>query len=88
MTSEPNPFSARIHIEQLEIATHIGIPEQERAMPQRITVSISSWPYDKTCDIADKIENTVNYSAVAEAARNFVRDQVNVPTAIHGCRFK
>ena len=75
MPNEPNAFSDQIHIEQLEISTHIGVPEKERATPQRLTVSVSLWPYDEARDVADKIENTVNYSAVAEATKNFMRDQ-------------
>ena len=45
MPNEPNPLSDRIHIDQLEISAHIGVPEEERAMPLRLTVSISFWPY-------------------------------------------
>jgi dihydroneopterin aldolase len=73
--NEPNLFSDRIHIEQLEISTRIGVPDEERTTPQRLTVSISLWPYDEARDVADKIENTVNYSAVAEATKNFLRDR-------------
>jgi dihydroneopterin aldolase len=43
--NEPNPLSDRIHIEQLEISAHVGVPEKERSIPQRLTVSISFWPY-------------------------------------------
>jgi 7,8-dihydroneopterin aldolase/epimerase/oxygenase len=75
MLNEPNPLSDRIHIEQLEITAHIGVSEKERATPQRLTLSISLWPYDEARDVADKIENTVNYSAVAEATKNFLRDR-------------
>ena len=75
MPSEPNSLSDRIHIEQLEIFTRIGVPEKERAAPQRLTVSISFWPYHEQRDVADKIDNTVNYSALAEETKNFVRDQ-------------
>jgi dihydroneopterin aldolase len=75
MPSEPNSLSDRIHIEQLEIFTRIGVPEKERAAPQRLTVSISFWPYHEQRDVADKIDNTVNYSIVAEETKNFVRDQ-------------
>jgi dihydroneopterin aldolase len=64
-----------IHIEQLEVFTRIGVPEQERTNPQRLTVSISFWPNEKMGDVADNIERTVNYSAVAEETKNFVRDQ-------------
>src|SRR5947207_15683221 len=75
MPSEPNSLSDRIHIEQLEISTRIGVREEERAAPQRMTVSISFWPYYEQRDMADKIDNTVNYSIVAEETKNFVRDQ-------------
>src|SRR6266487_6999425 len=75
MPSESNPFSDRIHIKELEVSTRIGVPEEERAAPQRLTVSISFWPYHEADDLADKIENVVNYSAVAEEVKNFVRDQ-------------
>jgi FolB domain-containing protein len=73
--NELNPFSDCIHIERLEVSTRIGVPDEERATPQRLTVSISFWPYHEPGDLADKIENAVNYSAVAEETRNFVRDQ-------------
>src|SRR5437667_803633 len=75
MTNESNPFADQIHIDQLEIFTHIGAPEVERAAPQRLTVSISFEPYQQKDDLADKIDQTVNYSAVAGATKSFVRDQ-------------
>ena len=75
MPNEPNPFSDRIHIEQLEISTHVGVSEEERVAPQRLTVSISLWPSHEARDLADKIEKTVNYSAVADETKQFVRDQ-------------
>ncbi len=75
MTNESNSFVDEIHIEQLEVFTRIGVPEEERATPQRLTVSISFWPDYEQRDMADKIDNTVNYSIVAEETKNFVRDQ-------------
>jgi dihydroneopterin aldolase len=75
VSSESHPLRDEIHIEQLEVSTRIGVPEQERANPQKLTVSISFWPYQQTSDVADRIERTVNYSTVAEETKNFVRDQ-------------
>ena len=75
MPIERHPSCDRIHIEQLEVSTHIGVPEEERGAPQRLTASISFWPYHEAGDLADKIENAVNYSAVVEETKNFVRDQ-------------
>jgi dihydroneopterin aldolase len=65
----------QIHIEQLEIFAHIGVPEKERATPQRLTVTITLWPKQDTRDSGDQIGRTVNYSAVAEEAKSFARDQ-------------
>ncbi len=75
MPNEPDSFSDRIHIEQLEIFARVGVPERERASAQRLTVSITFWPQHHARDSEDHIEKTVNYSTVAEAARSFVRDQ-------------
>lgn len=75
MRIELHPSCDRIHIEQLEVSTHIGVPDEERRAPQRLTVSISFWPYHEPGDLADKIENAVNYSAMVEETKNFVRDQ-------------
>jgi dihydroneopterin aldolase len=73
--NEVNPFSDCIHIEQLEVSTRIGVPDEERATPQRLTASISFRPYHDGGDLADEIGNAVNYSDVVEEAKNFVRDQ-------------
>jgi dihydroneopterin aldolase len=75
MPNPPSPLSDPIHIEQLEISTHIGVPDEERLALQRLTLGITFWPYHGASDLGDRIEKTINYSAVAEAARNFVRDQ-------------
>jgi 7,8-dihydroneopterin aldolase/epimerase/oxygenase len=70
-----NDPDRQIHIQELEIFVHIGVPEEERRAPQRLTASISFWPYHEAGELADKIENAVNYSAVVEETKNFVRDQ-------------
>ncbi len=75
MSNQPSPLSDPIHIEQLEIFACIGVPDEERLAPQRLTLGLTFWPYHGARDLEDRIENTINYSAVAEAARNFVRDQ-------------
>jgi hypothetical protein len=55
MPSESHPFSDEIHIEQLEVSARIGVPEEERATAQRLTVSISFWPHHRTRDLGDNI---------------------------------
>ena len=75
MTNESHPFADEIHIEQLEVSSRIGVPEEERAASQRLTISLSFWPYQQARDLDDNIHQTVNYSAVAEETKSFVRDQ-------------
>ena len=75
MSKEPQSYLDEIHIEQLELLSRIGVREEERAKPQRLTVSISLWPRGKAGDLADDIEQTLNYSAVAEETKTFVRHQ-------------
>ena len=75
MPNESHPFPDEIHIEQLDVFTRIGVPEEERAKPQRLTVSISFWPYQQPADVADHIERAVNYSTVAEETKSFMLDQ-------------
>jgi dihydroneopterin aldolase len=65
----------RIHVEQLEVSTRIGVLKEERGAPQRLTVSISFWPYHEAGDLPDEIQNAINYSDVVEETKNFVRDQ-------------
>ena len=60
----------RIHIEQLEVYGRVGVPDSERAAPQRLSVNLTLWP--KIAELQDNIANTVNYSAVAECVKDFV----------------
>ena len=75
MPTELHPSCDWIHIEELEVSTHIGVPDEERAAPQRMTATISFLPYHEAGDLADKIENAINYSDVVEETKNFVRAQ-------------
>ena len=75
MANESHPFLDEVRIEQLEVFTVIGVLEHERKGLQRLTVSISFWPYERAQDLADNIERAVNYSAVAEETKRFAREQ-------------
>jgi dihydroneopterin aldolase len=73
--NESHLFSDEVHIEQLEVFSVIGVLEHERKGLQRLTVTISFWPYQRTRDLADDVEQAVNYSAVAEETKRFAREQ-------------
>lgn len=61
----------RIHIEQLEVHGRVGVPDSERAQPQRLSLNVTLWP--NIAELNDNLANTINYSAVAECAKEFVR---------------
>jgi dihydroneopterin aldolase len=73
VSNESHPFCDEIRIEQLEISARIGVPEEERVTPQRLTINISFWPYQQIRDLDDTIQNAVDYSVVAEETKSFVR---------------
>jgi dihydroneopterin aldolase len=75
VSNESHRFCDEVHIEQLEVSARVGVPEQERSNPQRLMVSISFWPYQEIRDVADNIDQTVNYSVVADQTKSFLRDQ-------------
>ncbi len=58
-----------VRVEQLEVLSHVGVTENERATSQRLTISISTWPRRSFAELGDEIGNTIDYSALAAAAR-------------------
>lgn len=72
MTNEEK-LGDHIHIEELEIFAHIGVPDEERASAQRLVFSITLWPTRQAGDLGDKIERTVNYAAVCAETKSFVQ---------------
>ena len=64
-----------IHIDQLEVFAHIGVPDKERASPQRLTFSITLWPTCNAPELGDEIGRTVNYAAVCAETKKFVHNR-------------
>ena len=56
----------QILIEDLELSSFIGVPEEERASAQRLTVSLMLEPQRDFRALGDSIANAVDYAAVAE----------------------
>jgi len=65
----------QVHIEQLEIFAHIGVPEEERASAQRLTFTMSLWPLEEFHHFEDQIARTVDYAAVCEETKKFVGER-------------
>jgi dihydroneopterin aldolase len=66
MEDQGNGASEWIEIEELEVQSKIGVPEEERRTPQKLAVSLRfqiASPFDS---LADEFAKTVDYSAVVE----------------------
>ena len=64
-----------IHISQLELQAHLGVPDVEQVHPQRLTLSLTlhpAWPF---IDLEDLIDNTIDYAAVCEAVKALVAER-------------
>lgn len=59
----------RILIDRLELSSRIGVPDDERAAPQRLTANLVLEPIRGFSALGDDIENTVDYFAVCEAVK-------------------
>ena len=70
-------MSDSIFISNLELMARIGITEEERAKPQRLTVSIAIFPKHDFSKLNDRIENAVDYAVVCEKVRSLISASAN-----------
>lgn len=63
-----------IRIEQLELSCFIGVPDAERAAPQRLTVSLVLEPLRGFQGLGDDIAQTVDYFTVCEVVKTLSLD--------------
>ena len=54
----------QILIEELELTARIGVPDEERAQSQRLTVSLVLEPETDFRDLVDELARTIDYAAV------------------------
>lgn len=66
-----------IHIEKLEVFAHVGVPDEERASPQRLIVNITLSPARAASKLEDDIARTVDYAAVCTEAKKFVHNRAD-----------
>lgn len=61
-----------IRVEELEIFARVGVPDEERAAAQRLTVSLTLQPRHCFADLGDDLARTVDYAAVCAEVQRFV----------------
>ncbi len=58
-----------IHLEKLELLSRLGVPDEERATPQRLALNLTMEPVNRFETLDDGIENTVDYFVVAQTVQ-------------------
>ena len=61
-----------IRIERIELLARIGVPDDERAQRQRLTINIALWPGKSGAGLNDDIALAVDYAEVCAEVRGFV----------------
>ncbi|HEX8371276.1 MAG TPA: dihydroneopterin aldolase [Chthoniobacterales bacterium] len=59
-----------IRIDGLQIDASVGVPDEEIARPQRLLLDVEIRPRANFSNMADNVENTVDYFAVCESVRS------------------
>lgn len=60
-----------IRIEELEISARVGVPEEERATPQRLVISATLQPRRGFSELDDQLAHAVDYAAVCAELERF-----------------
>jgi dihydroneopterin aldolase len=79
----PEP-EVTIEISGLSLYTHVGVTEAEREVGQRLLIDIRMDVGEVDATVTDRLEDTVDYSAVAELA-NLVAQQRSYRTLERLC---
>lgn len=61
-----------VHIEGLEIFAHVGVPDEERSAPQRLSFNLTFWPVRPFTELNDEIGQAVDYANVCTELKRFV----------------
>jgi dihydroneopterin aldolase len=59
------PTPDTIEIRRLRLSSHIGVPDEERAEPQVLWITVSMVPGQGFAGLADDIAHTVDYHTVS-----------------------
>lgn len=64
------PNRDRIDLHALGLVANLGVPEAERAVPQRLEADITLWPAVPLAGLQEDLSRTVNYYDVSVACRD------------------
>jgi FolB domain-containing protein len=61
----------KISIVDLEVFYHVGVPEEERAQPQRLLLTVEMQFDFSRAAVSDSLTDTIDYFAVSQKLRKF-----------------
>lgn len=62
-------MSDRIQIKGLRLVTRVGVPDEERALPQSVAANVSIALSESSGGFGDRIERTIDYYRVSQRLR-------------------
>ena len=65
----------QIVVYSLELSAHIGVPDEERVAPQRLTLNLTLEPERDFRNLDDDISRTGDYYAVSKAVQALAREK-------------
>ncbi|MCF6314413.1 MAG: dihydroneopterin aldolase [Verrucomicrobiales bacterium] len=65
----------KITIKGLQISSQVGVPDEERAQAQDLTVDLGIYPQARLSGLQDEIERTIDYYQVSLAVHEVARAQ-------------
>ena len=72
------PTSDHLHLQGLSITTNIGVPDEERAVPQRLKLNVTLWPSGPLAGLGDDFARTIDYAAVAVQLRQCATERTRL----------
>ena len=64
-----SPEQDHISLHALGFTARVGVPDVERATPQRLEADVTLWPVQDFDGLSDDLERTIDYAAVADLIR-------------------
>jgi len=64
-----------IIIDGLELSTNIGVPDVERATPQKVLVTVQLQTSTKEAGVSDDVSKTIDYAHVVESIKELAQTE-------------
>lgn len=64
-----SPDQDHISLHALGLTARVGVPDVERATPQRLEADLTLWPHQDFAGLNDDLARTVDYDAAAKLVR-------------------